>query len=205
MSAGHAADNRDRLLGRKITFAGQLACQRPGGRRVVGTLRRMAKHRSRSSRRSLAMSIIDSSCLPTVCVIFVTRELQTVDRIIRATRFVEEPSHPREPKRVRSQLPLGHTPIARRAPRRRVARPVGRDPFLQQSAIRTGVPCGPSSKMLIRREPIAFIVVASIVGQDEVMPEVERIPNPCDEVIDVTRCRSYWPVAVKASATLESI
>jgi hypothetical protein len=51
------------------------------------------------------------------------------------------------------------------------------------------IPLDPLRQMLARRQPVPFRVIALVVRQDEIVPEIDRIPRPRHEMIDVRIAR----------------
>ena len=65
------------------------------------------------------------------------------------------------------------------------------------------VPLRPRRQMIVGRQPIAFLAVAAVIGQDKVVAEIYWVARPGDEVIDM---RAKWRqgfVAVEASSMLD--
>lgn len=59
-------------------------------------------------------------------------------------------------------------------------------------------PLGPSFEMLLRSEQVRLARVTALVGQHEVMGEVQRISSPRDEVVDV-------PAPLDAAIAVEAV
>ena len=51
------------------------------------------------------------------------------------------------------------------------------------------IPLSPSRQMIVRRQAVTFLAVASVIRQDKVVAEIYWIAGPCNEVIDV---RAEW-------------
>lgn len=60
----------------------------------------------------------------------------------------------------------------------------------------------PAFKMLLGRQPVAFLVVAGSMREDEIVAQIARVPGPGNEVVDVAGAGNY-PSAVEAVSVLD--